>query len=70
MFSVVWPQGCMMVENPTVTYGCTNGDIATTLANYVPASPSPLCQIEPCFINENAFMGPFHGIQFKHSLHM
>uniref|UniRef100_A0A3Q4HXT7 Junctional adhesion molecule 3a n=1 Tax=Neolamprologus brichardi TaxID=32507 RepID=A0A3Q4HXT7_NEOBR len=37
------------------------------LTNYVPASPPPFCQIEPCFVYENISMGPFHEIQFKSS---
>ena len=50
MFSVIWAQGCMTVENPLITYGSTKADtdIPATLArdvhngmlaNYVPASP-------------------------------
>ena len=79
MFGVIWPQGFMTEGNPWVTYGCTQGDIAATLttdfhngmwANYVPASPCPVCQIESRVIYKNGFSGPLHGVEFKLTLYM
>lgn len=70
---VLWSQGGMKVENPAIIYGCTKCHISTTgardfnigpLAYYVPASPSPLPQIEHCFIHKNIVMGFFH-----HTIH-
>ncbi|KAK0154402.1 hypothetical protein N1851_003511 [Merluccius polli] len=36
------PLGCMMVNNPTITYGCTKGDIATALARDFRTAPLSL----------------------------
>ena len=67
------------VQNPTVSYGCSECHGGTTLARvtgngpmakYVPVSPSRLRQIEPSFIHKNVFIRSFHGIQVNHSLYL
>lgn len=66
MLGVTWPQSNMVMENTMVADGSTDCYIATSLArdftngpltDPVLASPSPLGEIEACFINKDEVMG-------------
>jgi hypothetical protein len=60
MFSVIWPKGCMVVEEPAITYGSTQFDNPTMLArdvhnnmlvNNLSAIPSPKTLTVQKYIN-------------------
>lgn len=64
---VIWPQGGMMVENPTMIYGSTWCHMASTLGQGRQqwSVDGLFGQIELNFINTNVFMGFFHGVFFS-----
>ena len=64
----------MAVENPLAADGCTYGPpcwpgTSTTARPPIMLRPLVLfCEIESSFLQEDAFMRPLHGVQFKHSV--